>query len=60
MTDKLLGRFKTRITGMTLVPSSGGCFELTVDGDLLYSKLQTKEFPDENLVLEQVAARIKK
>lgn len=32
---------------MELQPSSGGCFELTIDGDLVYSKLDTEEFPDE-------------
>ena len=32
---------------MELQPSSGGCFELTLDGDLVYSKLATEEFPDE-------------
>jgi selenoprotein W-related protein len=60
LTDKLLNRFKTRIKGFTLIPSSGGCFELTVDGDLVYSKLQTKQFPDEAEMLEQLASRTSK
>lgn len=59
MTDKLLTGFKTKIKGFTLVPSSGGCFELTVNGELIYSKLKTGQFPDEKAVIDLVAARLK-
>jgi selenoprotein W-related protein len=58
LTDKLLNRFKTKIKNYNLVPSMGGCFELTVDGDLIYSKLKTGKFPDEQEMIEQVAARL--
>jgi selenoprotein W-related protein len=37
----------------------GGCFEVTVDGDLIYSKLKTGQFPDEQAVMDQVAAKLK-
>lgn len=60
MTDKLLNRFKTKIKNYNLVPSMGGCFEVKVDGDLIYSKLKTGQFPDEQTVIEQVAARLSK
>ncbi|MCA0148218.1 Rdx family protein [Rossellomorea vietnamensis] len=33
---------------LTLVPSSGGAFEITVDGKKIYSKLDTGVFPDIN------------
>jgi selenoprotein W-related protein len=59
LTDKLLTGFKTKIKNFTLVPSGGGCFEVTVDGDLIYSKLKTGEFPDEQSIIKQVAARLK-
>ncbi|MCH2575242.1 Rdx family protein [Candidatus Poribacteria bacterium] len=45
MADKLLGHYKTQIASLTLVPGGGGCFEVSRDGELLYSKLSTKEFP---------------
>jgi selenoprotein W-related protein len=60
LTDKLLTRFKTKIKKYNLVPSTGGCFEVTVDGDLIYSKLKTGQFPDEQAVVEQVAAKLSK
>ena len=44
---------------MKLIPAGGGCFELTVDGDLLYSKLKTREFPDEQAMLDAVGKRLK-
>jgi selenoprotein W-related protein len=59
LTDKLLTGFKTKIKGFTLIPASGGCFEVTVNGELIYSKLKTGEFPDEKAVIDQVAALLK-
>lgn len=52
--------FKTKIKGVTLVPSSGGCFEVMVDGELIYSKLQTGQFPDEMAIVDAVHKRLKK
>ena len=45
---------------MKLVPAGGGCFELSADGELLYSKLQTGTFPDEKWAVEAVGARLPK
>jgi len=39
---------------MTLIPSGGGCFELTANGQLLYSKLKTGSFPEEEWVIDSV------
>ena len=54
MTAKLLPRFKQSISRFVMIPSKGGCFELTVGGQLLYSKLQTGSFPDEESLIAQV------
>lgn len=59
MTTKLLTEYKQRITGLNLIPSGGGCFELTVNGELLYSKLSTGQFPDEEKMLAEVGKRLK-
>jgi selenoprotein W-related protein len=50
--------FKQQIHDLKLVPSGGGCFELTADGELLYSKLQTGRFPDEQALVDKVASRM--
>jgi selenoprotein W-related protein len=54
----LLGTFKQQIGTLTLVPSKGGCFELKIDGELVYSKLQTGRFPDETRMLDVVRAKL--
>jgi selenoprotein W-related protein len=60
LTSKLLTAYKQQIKEMRLIPSKGGCFELKADGKLLYSKLETGEFPDEEWALEAVRKRLKK
>jgi len=39
-----------------LIPSSGGVFEVSLDGKLLYSKQKTGQFPDQNEVEELMAS----
>jgi len=60
LTSKLLIAYKQQIKDMKLIPSKGGCFELKVNGKLLYSKLETGQFPDEAWALEAVGQRLKK
>lgn len=54
MTSQLLSTLKQKITGFELEPSDGGCFEVTVDGKLVYSKLSTGEFPNEESVVGEI------
>jgi selenoprotein W-related protein len=41
LTEELLKNYEHVIEAITLVPSEGGRFEVTVNGQLLYSKLET-------------------
>ncbi|MCH2131148.1 MAG: Rdx family protein [Pirellulaceae bacterium] len=50
--------YRQKIARMELIPSSGGCFELTLDGELVYSKLDTGEFPDETEMVNVVGQRL--
>jgi len=54
LASQLLSSLKQKISGFELEPSGGGCFEVTVDGKLIYSKLETGAFPDESEILAQV------
>jgi selenoprotein W-related protein len=56
----VLPKFKQKLQQLELVPSSGGCFEVTVDGELIYSKLETGQFPDEDAILNKIGERLKK
>jgi len=49
--DELLKNYEHLIEAITLVPSDGGKFEVTVNGDLLYSKLQTHRHAEPGEVL---------
>lgn len=52
--DELLKEYEHTIEKITLVPSEGGRFEVTVNGQLLYSKLQAKRHAEPGEVLELV------
>lgn len=41
---------------MTLVPSGGGVYEITLGDQLIYSKKETGEFPDPEQIKQAVAA----
>jgi len=44
------------ISELTLIPSSGGVFEVTLGGELIYSKKATGEFPEPRHVIDRIAA----
>ena len=39
-----------------MIEGAGGVFDVKVDGDLIYSKQETGEFPEHSLIIEKVAA----
>ena len=47
MTEELIGAYGRKITGLTLQPSSGGLFEVTYNGELIFSKKQLDRFPEQ-------------
>jgi len=59
LTTKLLTNYKQKIQELRLIPSDGGCFELSINGDLIYSKLKTGQFPNEQWVMDAIGARLK-
>lgn len=54
MASQILSTMKQKVSGFELEPSGGGCFELTIDDKLVYSKLDTGEFPDEASLVAEV------
>jgi selenoprotein W-related protein len=56
----LLEHCEHDVDSLTLIPSSGGVFEVKVDDSLLFSKKQTGRFPDPGEVLQLMEAYIKK
>lgn len=54
LTQKILERFKQDVKELTLIPSDGGCFEISVNGKLIYSKLEKGSFPNEDDVIKNL------
>jgi selenoprotein W-related protein len=60
LASRVLSTFKQKVANLTLVPSGGGCFELSANGELLYSKLKTGQFPNEQSILDLLEKRLAK
>jgi len=52
LTADLIKHYEPGIESITLVPSSGGRFEVEVNGRLLYSKLATGRHADSGEILQ--------
>jgi selenoprotein W-related protein len=57
LADLLLSNLKFGITSLEMVPAKGGVFEVDVDGERVYSKKATGQFPDESDVLARIQGR---
>jgi len=60
LADELMQKFETKIESLTLVPSTGGRYEVSVNGQLLFSKLKTGRFPEPGEVIGLVQNLSKK
>jgi selenoprotein W-related protein len=45
------------LLSLTLIPSEGGVFEVTVNGELIHSKSETGKFPQPGAVLAKLKER---
>jgi selenoprotein W-related protein len=58
LAEKLLDENKNALAGVTLEPSQGGAFEVSVNGVEVYSKLKTGAFPNERALLLEIAEKL--
>ncbi|MBI5687182.1 MAG: Rdx family protein [Verrucomicrobia bacterium] len=58
MTARLLDEFKPDIQSLTLVPGTGGVFEVSVNGTKIFSKLQTGKFPEPDDIVKAIRAKL--
>jgi len=54
LTADLLNEFEPEIESLTLVPSDGGRFEVSVNSTLIYSKLETHRHAEPGEVVDLV------
>ncbi|OGO46909.1 MAG: hypothetical protein A2Z30_08425 [Chloroflexi bacterium RBG_16_64_43] len=60
MTVELLKNFEADLASVRLVPSDGGRFEVSVEGELLYSKIRSGRHAEPGEIEKLVARRIKR
>jgi selenoprotein W-related protein len=60
LADDLLKNFEPEIESVVLVPSNGGRYEISVNGQLIFSKLQTGRHAELGEIIELVKKISKK
>jgi selenoprotein W-related protein len=58
MADTLISTFGNQIARLSLRPSSGGRYEVTIDGQLVYSKKATGQHTTNEAIVEEVRQRL--
>lgn len=58
LADELLKNYEHVIESLTLVPSDEGRFEVSANGKLIYSKLQTKRHAEAGEILGLVSKMV--
>ena len=59
MTEELLAEFETNIASWKLVPSKGGVFEFSLNGELLFSKKELGRHAEIDEIRKLLKARLK-
>jgi len=58
MAAELISTFGQAISRLTLLPSSGSGYEVTIDGQLVYSKKATGKHTTNETIVEEVRKRL--
>ncbi len=59
MTEELLTEFESRVASWKLIPSKGGVYEVTINGELIYSKKKTSRHAEIDEVRQLLKAKVK-
>jgi selenoprotein W-related protein len=55
LSAELIEHFEHLIESLTLIPSDGGRFEVSLNGQLIYSKLQTKRHAEAGEIVNLIS-----
>jgi len=58
MAQELLSTFSLELGAVTLIPGTGGIFEIRLDGELLWERKRDGGFPDSRVLKQLVRDRI--
>jgi selenoprotein W-related protein len=59
LTAEILKAYEAHISALELKPSSGGAFEVEVDGDLIFSKRELDRYPAAAEIKKLIEAKLK-
>jgi len=57
LTEELVHAYGRKIKNLNLQPASGGVFEVTYNGELIFSKKSLDRFPEQGEVLQLINQR---
>ena len=58
LSKQLMNLCSWDISGVSLISADGGAFEVSVGYKLMYSKLETGEFPDESILVDEIRSEL--
>jgi selT/selW/selH-like putative selenoprotein len=58
MATELINRLPETIGEIALHAGTGGAFEVSIDGEQIYSKLETKRYPELSEIVTPLQARV--
>ena len=58
MTEELLTEFESHVASWKLIPSRGGAYEFSVNGELLFSKIKTGRHAEIDEVRKLLQAKL--
>jgi selenoprotein W-related protein len=58
LVEELLKEYEHVIESVTLIPSDGGKFEVSVNGQLVYSKLEKKRHAEAGEILTSISTMV--
>jgi selenoprotein W-related protein len=58
LAQAIMDEFGQRFGAIKLIPSDGGRFEVSLDGNLIFSKLETGRFPEDKEIIDQIRPKM--
>lgn len=58
MAQELLSTFGEDIASVTLIPATGGLFQITLDGEVIWDRKERGGFPDVKVLKQMVRDRV--
>ena len=58
MAQELLSTFGQDIASVTLIPATGGLFQITLDGEVIWDRKEKGGFPDVKVLKQMVRDRV--